>query len=172
MTTAARPAKDEYAAYYEKYTSMVPEGDVIDTLTRQIDDTLALLCSIPDDKANTSYEPGKWTIKELVGHVIDCERIFVYRALRFARGDTTPLPGFEQDDYVRGADFNACTLAGLADELAHVRASTVHFFRHLSEDARLRRGAANDNQVSVRAIAYIIAGHEAHHVRILREKYL
>ena len=168
---AARPDASEYAAYYEKYVSLV-EGDVLETLARQGAETAALLGGISEEAANSRYEPGKWSVKELVGHVIDGERIFAYRVLRFARGDQTPLEGFDQDPYVAAANSDARTLASLAEEFAHVRASTLALLRSLDAAAWARRGTASDNEVSVRALAYILAGHEAHHVRILRERYL
>ncbi|HVF88233.1 MAG TPA: DinB family protein [Pyrinomonadaceae bacterium] len=170
--TATRPEATEYAPYYEKYVSLVPAGDIVHTLSHQHVATRALLASIPEDAAFARYEPGKWSIKEVVGHLIDSERVFAYRALRFARGDRTPLPGFEQDDYVRAADFDARPLGDLTAEFLHVRASTVSLYQSLEEEAWRRCGAANSNEVSVRALAYIIAGHEAHHVNILRERYL
>jgi hypothetical protein len=171
-TAPARPAQDEYAPYYEKYVSLVPAGDVVETLERQLTDTLALLRSVPEDRGDSTYEPGKWSVKELVGHVIDSERVFSYRALRFARGDRTPLPGYEQDDYVRAANFGARTLASITEEFARVRASTVALLRSFDAEAWARRGTANDNEVSVRALAHILAGHELHHLGILRERYL
>jgi len=111
-------------------------------------------------------------MKELVGHVLDSERIFAYRALRFARNDRTPVPGYEQDDYIREASFDDCALGDLAAEFASVRQSSLFLFKHLSEEAWTRRGTANEDEVSVRALAYIIAGHELHHREILRSKYL
>ena len=174
MTAAApaRPGKDEYAPYYERYTSLVPEGDVVETLERQLGETLALLGSVDEERAGSRYEPGKWSVKEVVGHMIDAERIFAYRALTFARGDRTALPGFEQDDYIGTGAFDARTLRDLAEEFEHVRRSTIKLFGSLSEEAWLRRGTASDSEVSVRALAHIIAGHEAHHVNILRARYL
>jgi uncharacterized damage-inducible protein DinB len=168
----ARPGRDEYAPYYEKYVSLVPAGDIVSTLERQLTETLALLRSVPEERADSSYEPGKWSVKELVGHVCDTERVFSHRALRFARGDRTPLPGYEQDDYVRAANFGMRTLASIAEEFARVRASTVALFQSFDEEAWARRGTANDNEVSVRALAHILAGHELHHINILRERYL
>jgi uncharacterized damage-inducible protein DinB len=168
----ARPAADEYAPYYEKYVSLVGEGHIVETLERQSADTLALLRSVPEDRAGTSYEPGKWSVKEVVGHVIDTERVFSHRALRFARGDQTPLPGYEQDDYVRAANFDARTLSSIAEEFERVRAATVALLRSFDREAWSRRGKANDNEVSVRALAHILAGHELHHINILRERYL
>jgi uncharacterized damage-inducible protein DinB len=171
-TAPARPGSDEYAPYYEKYVSLVPAGDIVETLERQAADTLALLRSIPEEKASSRYEPGKWSIKEVVGHITDGERVFAYRALRFARDDRTPLSGFEQDDYVRSANFDSRTLASLVEEFESVRVSTLSLLRSLDAAAWQRRGTASDNQVSVRALAHIIAGHELHHVQILRDRYL
>lgn len=171
-SSIGRPEETEYLPYYGKYVSLVPEGGILTTLGQQIEETLALLRSIPEAQGTFRYAPDKWSIKELLGHIIDTERIFSYRALRFARGDETPLPGYEQDDYVRGASFDAFPLAELADEFESVRRATILLFRHLSEEAWLRRGAANESEVSVRALSYIIAGHERHHISILRDRYL
>lgn len=175
MTTAAtalRPQATEYMSYYERYVSLVPDGDVLKTLSDQLDSTLALLRSIPEEKGGFRYADGKWSIRELVGHIIDGERIFAYRALRFARGDQTPLPGFEQDDYVSNAAFDDCKLSDLIDEFEHVRRGNLLMFRQLTDEAWERRGVACDAEVSVRAICFIIAGHELHHMRVLRDKYL
>jgi uncharacterized damage-inducible protein DinB len=171
-TAPARPESNEYAPYYEKYVSLVPAGSIIETLQSQAADTLALLRGVSEERAASRYEPGKWSVKEVVGHVIDTERIFSYRALRFARNDKTPLPGYEQDDYARAANYDARTLADLADDFERVRAATVSLLRSLDAEAWTRRGLASDNEVSVRALAHIIAGHELHHVNILRERYL
>ena len=169
---AMKPTPDEHAPYYSRYVSLVPEGEIAETLSRQIDRTLELLGSIPEERAGESYEPGKWTVKELVGHMIDAERIFAYRALRIARGDRTPIEGFEQDDYVANGSFNASTLEALARELELVRRANVLMFEQLADEAWTRRGTASDAEVSVRAIAYIIAGHELHHVGVLESRYL
>jgi len=168
----ARPESDEYAPFYETYVSLVPEGGVVETLERQGAETLALLRSLPEGRGGHRYEPGKWSVKQVVGHVIDAERIFAYRALVIARGERQPLPGMDQDEYMAGADFDARTLAGLADEFEAVRRSNVLMLRAFTPEAWARRGTASDNEVTVRALAYILAGHEAHHVRVLRERYL
>ena len=168
----ARPASDEYAPDYEKYIALVPEGDIVTTLAKHLDTTLQFLRGIDEAQANKRYAPGKWSIKEVVGHLIDSERVFVYRAMRFARNDKTPLSGFEQDDYVRGANFDDRQLADLAQEFEYVRLGAIQLFESLSEEAWSRRGAANDNEVTVRALAYIMAGHEAHHVSVLKSRYL
>ena len=169
---AVKPDQTEFLPYYGKYIDLVPTGDVISTLTTQMAETQVLLRSLPASVATYRYAPGKWSVKEVIGHLIDSERIFASRALRFARNDATPLPGFEQDDYVRNATFDAYPAAELASEFECVRQSTVFLFKHLDEAAWLRRGIANDAEVSVRALAYIIAGHELHHRKILDTRYL
>ena len=173
-TTApiARPQDDEYIPYYGKYIGLVPDGDLVDTLRTQIRETLSLLRAIPEDRASYRYAPGKWSIKEVVGHLADVERIMTYRALRIARADATPLPGFDENAYVPAANFEARSLGSLAHELAEVRRATVAFFETLEPTVAARRGSANNNEISVRALAYIVAGHERHHVKILRERYL
>ena len=168
----SRPDPTEYAPYYGRYVSLVPDGPIIDHLRKQIRDSLGLIRSVPESRGEHRYEPGKWSIKEIVGHVTDGERVFAYRALRIGRGDTTPLPGFEQEDYVRVAGFDRRTLADLADELETVRRATVQLFQNLDEAAFDRRGTASDSPVSVRALAYIIAGHELHHRNVLKTRYL
>ena len=169
---ATKPARSEFLPYYEKYITLVPDGDVISTLTAQIAETLSLLRALPASVATYRYAPEKWSVNEVVGHIIDSERIFTGRALRFGRNDATPIPGFEQDDYVRNANFDAYPLPELASELETVRQSTIFLFRHMDEQAWARRGIANNAEVSVRALAYIIAGHELHHREILRARYL
>jgi hypothetical protein len=141
-------------------------------LSSQIGETLALLRGLPESVATYRYAPDKWSVNEMIGHMIDTEKIFAYRALRFARADKTPVPGYEQDDYVRNSAFNSYPLSELASELETVRRSTLYFLRHLEDEAWARRGLANNAEVSVRALAYIIAGHELHHREMLRTRYL
>jgi hypothetical protein len=167
-----RPDPSEYAPYYGRYIDQIPDGPIVDLLRTQVRGTLDLLRSLPESKGDHRYAPGKWSIKQVVGHIIDGERVFSYRALRFGRGDSTELPGFEQDDYARDGGFDARTLRHLIDELESVRRGTVLLFEGFGEEAWLRKGIASSNPVSVRALAYIIAGHEHHHVKVLREKYL
>lgn len=165
----ARPQPGEYAPYYDRYISLVSGTDILGTLESQRRQTLLLLSGRNDPDADFRYAPEKWTAKEVLGHVCDTERIFAYRALRIARADRTPIEGFEQDDYVRngpGAPF-----AEIIDDYIAVRRATLTLLRNLDEQAWTRRGIANKNDVSVRALAYIIAGHELHHRRILEEKY-
>jgi uncharacterized damage-inducible protein DinB len=169
---ATKPDSTEYLPYYARYISLVAAGDVLQSLASQMRETQTVLRAIPASMSTHRYAPGKWSVNQLLGHVIDSERIFAGRALRFARADSSPLPGFEQDDYVANASFDAYPLRELAAELDVVRQSTLQLFLHLQEDAWLRRGTANGAEVSVRALAYIIAGHELHHRAILQEKYL
>ena len=168
----ARPDTDENAPYYGTYIAKVPDGDLRSMLSSQLAETLALIRSIPESQGGHRYAPDKWSIREVLGHLADGERIFSYRALRIARGDATPLPGFEQNDYVPAGGFDARTLRDLADELAAIRQATIHLFAHLDQAALARRGTASGKSVSVRALAYIIAGHELHHVGILKNRYL
>ncbi len=171
-TAIARPRDDEYGPYYAGYIARVPQGDVRELLAEQVAATLRLIASIGEERGAYRYAPGKWSIKEVLGHLIDVERIMGYRALRIARGDPTPLPGFEQDDYVRQGGFDRRTLRDLGAEFDAVRQATLHLFRHLDEDALGRRGTADGVSITPRALAYIIAGHELHHVEILRARYL
>lgn len=167
-----KPEAGEFLPYYGRYIDLVAPGDILTTLTQQMSDTQALINSLPASVGTYRYASEKWSVNEMVGHLMDSERIFVARALRFARNDSTALPGFEQDDYVRNATFDDYVLAELASELESLRRSTVLFFTHLSEDAWMRRGTANGAEVTVRALAYIVAGHELHHREMLQTRYL
>jgi DinB family protein len=167
----SRPEPGEYAPYYEKYVALIPGNDIVTILESQRLQMIQLFAARSERDGNFRYAPGKWTVKEVLGHVSDTERIFAYRALRIARGDTTPLSGFEQDDYVKAGGFAERSLAEVAEEFAHVRSASVALFRSLGKDAWTLRGVANNNEVSVRALAFITAGHELHHRRILEEKY-
>jgi hypothetical protein len=167
-----RPKTDEHAPYYSRYIERVPNGNLLEVLRDQSMDTVALLRDVSPERANYAYAPGKWTVKEVVGHVIDAERVFAYRALRFGRNDPTELAGFEQDPYVPAGNFGDRTLGDLLEELQVVRAATIHLARHANDEVLSRRGVASGKEVSVRALFYIIAGHERHHVELLRERYL
>jgi len=167
----ARPQAGEYAPYYERYISLVKGDDILATLDQQRREMMLLLSCRDDEEGDFRYAPEKWSAKEVLGHVCDAERVFAYRALRIARGDSTPIEGFEQDDYVRNGPFANRPLADLVDDFIAVRRATLSLLRNLDETAWLRRGIANKNEVTVRALAYIIAGHELHHRRILEEKY-
>ena len=167
-----RPASSEYAPSFQKYVDLVSGCGILAVLDDQIGDTRALIASISESEGGHRYAPGKWSIREVIGHLSDAERIFAYRALRFARGDETPLSGFDENTYIAPGGFDRRTLADLMEEFAAVRRATVALFRGLDEDAWGRCGTANRNDCSVRALAWIIAGHERHHVSILRERYL
>lgn len=169
---ATRPAPDEYAPYYGRYIEKVAEGDIVRTLQRQIGETVGALRAIPESKAGHRYAPGKWSIREVVGHLGDAERIFAYRALRIARGDETPLPGFDENAFVARARLDDRPFAGLVDEYEIVRAATVALFDSLFPEEWIRRGIASEKGVSVRALAWITAGHELHHLEVLRSRYL
>jgi hypothetical protein len=170
--TQKRPQPDEYAPFYANYVALVPEGDILITLEAQLHDMKALLGPIGEQRAEFRYAPDKWSIKEVLGHISDSERIFAYRALRIARGDKTPLSGFEQDDYVREGSYARRKIAELLEEFAAVRRASITLFRPLDEEVWMRRGTANQKEISVLALAYITAGHERHHRRILEERYL
>jgi len=172
MKNAGRPQTGEYNSYYGRYIDLATEDDIVAALDAQSRETAAVLGGLSEAQAAHRYEPDKWSVKQLVGHVIDAERIFAFRALAFARGETTPLPGFDQDPYVANAASDDRSIADLAEEFATVRKANVMMFRALSEEAWQRRGVASDNPISVRALAYILLGHERHHLRILRERYL
>jgi hypothetical protein len=169
--TIARPQAGEYAPYYDRYVSLVRGDDILNTLDQQRRDTMLLLSGRDEEDGDFRYAPDKWSANEVLGHVCDTERVFAYRALRFARADATPVAGFEQDDYVRNGPFAQRPLADLVEDFIAVRRATLSLLRNLDEAAWARRGVANKNEVSVRALAYIIAGHELHHRRILEEKY-
>ena len=167
----ARPQSDEYAPYYEKYVSLITSEDIVGTLGAQRMQMAQLLGARSERDGNFRYAPEKWTVKEVIGHVSDAERVFAYRLLRIARGDTTPLASFEQDNYIATGAFGERTLADMAAELAAVRGATMALVESLPSQAWMRRGTASNNPVSARALAYIIAGHELHHKKILEEKY-
>lgn len=166
-----RPQPGEYAPYYETYISKIAGDGVLRVLEEQLVQFPKLFSGLKESDGDFRYAPGKWTVKEMLGHINDTERIFAYRALRIARGDPTPIEGFEQDDYVRSAPFARCRLAGFLDEFTHVRRASLALFRPLEEGAWLRRGVANKTEVSVRALAYIIAGHLRHHAALFEERY-
>jgi uncharacterized damage-inducible protein DinB len=167
-----KPEKSEHLPYYGRYIDLVADGDIVRTLASQMKETEALLLGLPASMATHRYAPGKWSVNETIGHIGDAERIFTARALRFARNDSQSLPGFEQDDYVRNASFDAYPLAELASELVAIRQATIYLFKHLDETAWMKKGVASGGEVTVRALAFIAAGHELHHREILRTRYL
>jgi hypothetical protein len=166
-----RPEPTEYAEFYANYVSKVPGTDAVSVLESQRLQMVQLFAGRSERDGSFRYAPDKWTVKEVLGHITDTERIFTYRALRIARGDQTPLPGFEQDDFVKNGGFGERTLAGLADEFAMVRAASLSLFRSFPQEAWSRRGVASQKEVTVRALAFITAGHQIHHRLILEERY-
>lgn len=167
----ARPEPGEYAPYYDRYISLIAGTDILGTLDAQRRQMLILLSGRDEADGDFRYAPDKWNAKEVLGHVCDTERIFAYRALRIARGDQTPMAGFEQDDYVKNGPFARAPIEEIVEDYIAVRRATLTLLRNLDEAAWMRRGVASKNEVSVRALAYMIAGHELHHRRILEEKY-
>ena len=167
----ARPAPDEFFEYYGKYIDRVPGDDALPALRSQIQETARLLRPLDEAKALHRYAPGKWSVKEVVGHLSDCERIFAYRAVRMGRGDATPLSGFDENAYVPAGEFDARPLAEILHEFETVRAATLALFQGMDREALLFRGTANGKQVSVRALAWIMAGHELHHRGLLVDRY-
>ncbi|MBP1598202.1 MAG: DinB family protein [Acidobacteria bacterium] len=167
-----RPEIDSIPEFYRGYVRRVEEDDLLAALTESGRRTLELLASLPADKAGFRYEPGKWSIQEVLCHLMDSERIFSCRALRFARNDRTPLPGFEQDAYAPNANAGARSLANLAGELRRLRATTTDLFASFTPEMMIRRGEANRYEISVLGLGFVIAGHEQHHLQVLRERYV
>jgi uncharacterized damage-inducible protein DinB len=166
------PATYEYAEYYRTYVKLVPEGDILHILNEQMKETVIMLSTLSQEQSEYRYAPGKWSVKEVVGHITDTERIMSYRLLAIARGETVSLPGYDENRYVEAADFDKQSLKDLLDHFACVRQSTIHLIKSLSEEALSRRGIANSSEVTVRALITIMAGHELHHRNILKERYL
>jgi hypothetical protein len=167
-----RPEPSEAAPYYFRYIDRVPAGDIVGVLEAQLEQTLAFLAGISEEKSLHRYGPDKWSIREVVNHVSDCERLFVSRAFWFARGFDSPLPSYDQEVSVAEAGADEVPWAGHVEEFRSVRLATLAFFRNLPDRAWMRRGIASDNPFTVRALAYIAAGHADHHASILRERYL
>jgi uncharacterized damage-inducible protein DinB len=169
-----RPQLNEYAPYADAYVSLVPvDDDILQLLTDNQQSSFELFYNLDDEKANSnySYAPGKWTVKQLLGHMVDTERVFGFRAFCFSR-ENCALPGFEQDEYVNSTDYNSRTIQSLAQEFKIARESNLYVFRNLSEAQLLRTGIASGVKVTVRALVYLTAGHELYHLRLLREKYM
>ncbi len=167
-----RPTASEYADYFEQYLSQTGEGEVFTLLREQAREMKSLLAGISEEKAGYRYEPGKWSLKQVIGHLIDSERIFAYRALAFARGDRQPLPGFEQDDYVDNGHFDERSMQELARDFATARDSSIALIESLHPSVHAARGVADGKPLSARAIAWLMVGHVNHHTKVLRERYL
>jgi hypothetical protein len=170
--TIPRPAPGEYAPFHAGYVAMVPDGDVLATLKTQHAETVRLLARLGESKSRYRYAPGKWSIREVVGHLIDAERVFTYRALTFARADKTPLPGFDENMWASASNADSRTLKSLLEELKALRWATLTLFRGFTAEQLARVGIASGHPVSVRGLVYVTTGHELHHAKILRERYL
>lgn len=168
----SKPQAGEYAAFYAGYVSAVPDGDILEILTRLKDTTHQFCTTLPAEKENYAYAPGKWTIKQLLSHMVDAERVFAFRFLCFSRRDETALPGFDENVYVENADLNNRTLKDLANEFKDLRHANLYMFNSITQAQSTFVGTANGNPVSVRALLYITAGHEIHHLGIIKERYL
>ncbi len=167
---STRPQASEYSPSHESYIRRVPEGDIVDLLEKQIQDTLAFVRPVSEREATSRRKPTEWNIKEIIGHLSEAERILSCRALRFARADYQPLPGWDQDDYMRQSNFGERALPDLTQELEHLRQANVALFRSFTAEALGRRGKADGKEVSVRALLYILAGHERHHLEQMRQR--
>lgn len=167
-----RPAADEYLEYYGTYIKRVPDGDIVESLKQDLSQSVQFLRGIPESKLDHRYAPGKWSIREIVGHLSDAERVFQYRAFRFSRGDETPVPGFEENLYVANSPFSRVSMPDLIAEFESLRRASIHLFENLDAEAMARRGIANNAGISVRAIAYILVGHVIHHIGVMKERYL
>jgi hypothetical protein len=166
-----RPDETEYAPFYAGYVSLVPESEVLAVLAAQADEVRALAARVPPGREQFRYAPGKWSVREVMGHIADTERVFGYRATCIARGDQSPFPSFDENAYVENATFDASTLESLASEFLHLRAANLAALGRLTPEATRRRGTASGKLVTVRGLAYMMAGHVRHHVRLLGERY-
>ena len=171
LSLIAPPQPDEYASFYASYVAKVPELNVLEALESNLDE-LALLGSVPDAHAGHRYAPDKWSIREVAGHLIDAERVFAYRALRFSRKDATNLPGFDENGFVASSAYDQCRLEDLLEEFRLTRHSNLWMFRGMTPDMLELRGTANNHPMSVRAAAAVMAGHVRHHLGVLKERYL
>ena len=167
---SSRPQPSEYAAYYGKYIALVPDDDILDLLQSQLNDSVAFLRKVPDAQGEIVHPPYAWTIKQVISHLIDGERIFAYRLLRIARGDTTPLPGFDENEYAKTEKTDQLKIGDLVNEFETVREATLSLLHNLPNEAWTRSGTANGYPVSVRALAWIMAGHVNHHMAIVRKR--
>ena len=167
MTLAAT----DYAPAFAGYVSLVPEEDIVSVIEQQSSETQKLIASLDESRAMYRYAEGKWSVKEVIGHITDAERVFGYRALCISRGDKSSLPGFDENEYMRNANFDDWRVGDLAESYALTRRANIVMFRNMREDVWDWRGIANNNEITVRALAYVIAGHERHHLRVLRERY-
>ena len=167
-----KPDASEYSPYYEQYIQSVVDNDLVEALKNSEKELVDLIHNISEDKAVHRYEQGKWSIKEVMVHLNDAERVFAYRALRFSRNDRTELAGFDENTWVPESNADIRTLKDILKEHTHVRQSSLSLFENISEEMALRRGLANGKEISVRALGFIICGHALHHAKVIRELYL
>lgn len=167
-----KPNPNDYAPYFQQYIDLILNENIIEFLENQLSDAVSFYDRLNESEIDYRYAPGKWSIKEVLIHIIDTERIFNYRALRFARKDKTPLPGFEQDDYINNTDWINYPIKSLIEEYELVRKHTIALFNNMTEEMYNQSGISNEMNLSVRAIPFIIAGHEGHHLKIINTKYL
>ena len=172
MLSVKKPSPQVLSPYYQTYLKYVPEEDVLAALIKQSEITQKFLASISESQSSSAYAEGKWLLKEVVGHMCDTERILTYRALRIARNDKTPLPGFEENDYTPNSNYSIRTLSNIANELKAIRESTIALFKNMSEEMYDRRGISNNAGVGVRDILFFIVAHERHHLNVIKERYL
>lgn len=172
MTAIGRPDPSEHSPYFGRYIALVPEGDLLETLEQQTEDSLELLDSLTEEQGDLRYQPGKWSLGQVVGHMADTERAFAFRALWVARGSTEEQPGFDENVWASLAGHDERALADLVEEFAAVREATLSFARTITPEMAVRQSVINGHQTSVRAMLHILAGHERHHLAILRERYL
>lgn len=167
-----RPVENEYPEYYVPYVNLVPDGNLLSILKKNLVGTIALFEGISEEDGHFRYAPGKWSIKEVLGHMTDTERIMSYRLLRIGRGDQKPLAGFNENDYINGSQFDQLPINNILEDFAAVRKSTITLIQNMADDIWGRKGFANETEITTRAIAYIIAGHAIHHGNIFSERYL
>lgn len=167
-----RPNKNEYAEYYHKYVEKVPHGNIVGILEDQFGTITNFFSQITEEKSKYRYAPNKWSIREVLGHIIDAERVFSYRAMRFSRSDSRSLQSFDENHYIKNSNYDSIPLQMLIEEFASLRKTNIYMFKGFSEKMWLAKGIASENEVSVRALAYIMVGHAEHHMRVVKEKYL
>jgi hypothetical protein len=172
MATISKPQPGEYAAHFGDYISLVEAMDLIEALDKGKKGLIAFLSAIPADKFDYRYAEGKWSVREIIIHILDVERIFAYRVLRFSRNDRTPLAGFDDDDYIAESNASERSIQSIIAEFSAQRDSTIELFRNISPEMSLRSGIANGKEISVRALGYTIPGHEIQHMKVIKERYL
>lgn len=166
-----RPDQSDYPPFYETYISLIDSSDILALLKRQHQDFYAYIAAIPVDKFDFRYAEGKWSVKEVIGHIIEVERIMAYRALAISRKDLQSLPGMDENQYIANSNYGNADMADLAEEFSHVRAANIYMIKNLTPEMSTQKGIANNNEISVAALVYIIAGHLQHHLNILNERY-